>query len=79
VTTGGRGEGAMIERIHRRPPRTRLDILPRIRRRAARLIGAGLAGDRPAAEVRDLVAALALLADMVETATPADCGGSAGP
>jgi hypothetical protein len=68
----------MTECIHRRPPRTRLDTLPRIRRRAARLICAGLAGDRPAAEVRDLVAALAVLAGMVG-AGPSENGSSVAP
>jgi hypothetical protein len=46
--------------------RVRLDTLPKIRRRAARLICAGLTGERPAAEVHDLVAALAVLARMVQ-------------
>jgi hypothetical protein len=57
--------------------RVRLDTLPKIRRKAARLIRAGLAGERPAAEVHDLVVALAVLADMVETTGPLNNGGSA--
>ena len=46
--------------------RVRLNTLPKIRRRAARLIRDGLAGDRPAAKVHDLVAALAVLVRLVQ-------------
>jgi hypothetical protein len=49
-----------------RRTRVRLDTLPRIRRRAARHISAGLRGDMPADEVHDLVAALAVLARLVQ-------------
>jgi hypothetical protein len=51
-----------------RRSRFRLDSLPRIRHKAAGLIRDSLTGDRPAAEVRDLVAALAIPAGMVQTA-----------
>jgi hypothetical protein len=41
-----------------------------------RVLETMLAGERPAAEVHDLVVALAVLADMVETTGPLNNGGS---
>jgi hypothetical protein len=46
-------------------PRVRLDNATRVRRATARLVRDGIAGLRAPAEVRDLTAALAILAAMV--------------
>ena len=59
----------MIHAPHHRC-RVRLDNPTRLRRRAAAVIRDALVGSRSAAEARDLVAALATLADMLEP-TPA--------